>query len=138
MSITGPADGEPYAGEEPRRWGNAHPSIVPYQTVRAADGHLMVAVGNDLQFRSLARVLEEPAWADDPRFATNPERVRHREARLPLIEERFSRRPAAPGMVLSLSGLPMVAPVPKLSRTPAAVASIPPRLAALRSFRDIA
>ena len=151
------------SGEEPRRWGNAHPSIVPYQTVRAADGPLMLAVGNDLQFRALAEVLEEPAWADDPRFATNPARVRHREALIPMIAERFSRRPAADWLAaLAVAGIPagpvrtvcealfspeagergmvveltsdsgasarVLGPVPKLSRTPARAASMPPRL----------
>ena len=144
--------------EEPKRWGNAHPSIVPYQTVRAADRPFMLAVGNDLQFQTLCQVLEAPRWADDPRFSTNPARVRHRDALLPMIEERLSRRPAdawlavleAAGipagpvrtvpealsspeaaereMVVRVGGVPMVAPVPKLNKTPARVASRPPRL----------
>jgi crotonobetainyl-CoA:carnitine CoA-transferase CaiB-like acyl-CoA transferase len=95
------------SGEDPRRWGNAHPSIVPYQTVVASDGPLMLAVGNDLQFRALARVLESPAWADDPRFATNPARVRHREELVPMIAERFSRRTASEWLVaLAAAGIP--------------------------------
>src|SRR5262249_13950499 len=65
-------------GEEPKRWGNAHASIVPYETVAASDGILMLAVGNDGQFKALAALLGEPAWGDDPRFATNPARVAHR------------------------------------------------------------
>ena len=95
------------SGEKPRRWGNAHPSIVPYQMVRAADRPLMLAVGNDLQFRALSTILEEPSWADDPRFSTNPARVRHREALIPMIEERFSRRPAADWLAaLAVAGIP--------------------------------
>jgi len=95
------------SGEEPRRWGNAHPSIVPYQTVHASDRPLMLAVGNDLQFRALAKLLQEPAWADDPRFSTNPARVSHRETLVPMLEERFSRRPAAYWLAsLTAAGIP--------------------------------
>jgi crotonobetainyl-CoA:carnitine CoA-transferase CaiB-like acyl-CoA transferase len=67
------------SGEEPGRYGTGHPNIVPYRTYPAADGDLAVAVGNDAQFGAFARVLGHPEWATDPRFATNPERVRHRE-----------------------------------------------------------
>ncbi len=67
------------SGEEPGRYGNGHPNIVPYRTYTAADGDLALAVGNDRQFQVLAGVVGHPEWADDPRFATNPERVRHRE-----------------------------------------------------------
>ena len=95
------------SGEEPRRWGNAHPSIVPYQTMHASDRPFMLAVGNDLQFRALAALLDEPAWADDPRLATNPARVRHRETLVPMLAERFSRRPAAEWLAsLTAAGIP--------------------------------
>ncbi|HET9202861.1 MAG TPA: CaiB/BaiF CoA-transferase family protein [Acidimicrobiia bacterium] len=67
------------SGEEPGRYGNGHPNIVPYRTHGAADGDLALAVGNDRQFQALAGVVGHPEWAEDPRFATNPERVRHRE-----------------------------------------------------------
>lgn len=67
------------SGEEPGRYGNGHPNIVPYRTYSAADGDLALAVGNDRQFQVLAGVVGHPEWAEDPRFATNPERVRHRE-----------------------------------------------------------
>jgi crotonobetainyl-CoA:carnitine CoA-transferase CaiB-like acyl-CoA transferase len=66
------------SGEEPRRYGNGHPNIVPYRTYPAADGDLALAVGNDRQFASLAAEVGHPEWAGDHRFATNPERVRHR------------------------------------------------------------
>jgi crotonobetainyl-CoA:carnitine CoA-transferase CaiB-like acyl-CoA transferase len=66
------------SGEEPGRYGNGHPNIVPYRTFASADGELALAVGNDRQFAVLAVVLGHPEWAEDPRFATNPERVRHR------------------------------------------------------------
>nr|WP_057929634.1 CaiB/BaiF CoA-transferase family protein [Burkholderia ambifaria] len=65
-------------GVPPRRMGNAHPNIVPYQDFPTADGYMIIAVGNDGQFRSLCAALAQPAWADDPRFSTNPARVEHR------------------------------------------------------------
>lgn len=66
------------SGEEPGRYGNGHPNIVPYRTYRAADGDLALAVGNDRQFAAFAAAVGHPEWADDPRMATNPERVRNR------------------------------------------------------------
>jgi crotonobetainyl-CoA:carnitine CoA-transferase CaiB-like acyl-CoA transferase len=66
------------SGEPPRRMGNAHPNIVPYQVFPVADGHVIVAVGNDGQYARFCRVLGEPGLADDPRYATNRGRVRHR------------------------------------------------------------
>ncbi len=66
-------------GESPVRLGNAHPNIVPYQVFPTADGHVIIACGSDRQFRALAGVLGIADMADDPRFATNPERVAHRE-----------------------------------------------------------
>ena len=82
-------------GAPPARYGNAHPNIVPYQLFAAADGWLAVAVGNDRQFADLCRVLAQPVWAADPRFATNPARVRHRAVLVPLLAERFLARPVA-------------------------------------------
>jgi succinate---hydroxymethylglutarate CoA-transferase len=66
------------SGDEAVRYGNGHPNIVPYRTYAASDGELALAVGNDRQFAMLAREVGHPEWADDPRFATNPERVRNR------------------------------------------------------------
>jgi crotonobetainyl-CoA:carnitine CoA-transferase CaiB-like acyl-CoA transferase len=63
------------SGDEPRRLGNAHPNIAPYQAFEAGDGHLVVAVGNDAQFASLLEVLDLPA---DARFATNADRLANR------------------------------------------------------------
>ncbi|WP_342594600.1 CaiB/BaiF CoA-transferase family protein [Salinicola lusitanus] len=81
------------SGQTPQRMGNAHPNIVPYQAFAAADGHLIVTVGNDSQFRYLCEALGEPAWAVDPRFATNAQRVAHREALVALLEARLIARP---------------------------------------------
>ena len=86
------ASGYLLSGEPPRRYGNAHGTVVPYQTFATADGHLMLAVGNDGQFASLAGVVGEPAWADDERFATNPARVRFREKLIPALADHFRQR----------------------------------------------
>jgi succinate---hydroxymethylglutarate CoA-transferase len=67
------------SGDEAARYGNGHPNIVPYRTYTASDGELALAVGNDRQFAVLAEEVGHPEWADDPRFATNPERVRNRD-----------------------------------------------------------
>ncbi len=82
------------SGRAPGRLGNAHPNIVPYQVFEASDGYVIVAVGNDGQFRRLCSVLGNPAWADDPRFATNAERVRNRDALVSLIADRMRGRTA--------------------------------------------
>jgi crotonobetainyl-CoA:carnitine CoA-transferase CaiB-like acyl-CoA transferase len=82
-------------GPVPERLGNAHPSIVPYQTFRAADAWINVGVGNERQWRSLCELIERPEWVDDPRFATNGARVSHRDALVPLLEAVFARRSAA-------------------------------------------
>lgn len=74
-------------GVEPRRLGNAHPNIVPYQVFPAADGHLIIACGNDRQFASLCRVLGLEDLATDPDFATNPARVAHREELTALLSD---------------------------------------------------
>ncbi len=66
-------------GIEPRALGNRHPSIAPYETLRCRDGMLALAVGNDTQFAALCRELGDPELAGDPRFATNPARVAHRD-----------------------------------------------------------
>jgi crotonobetainyl-CoA:carnitine CoA-transferase CaiB-like acyl-CoA transferase len=66
------------SGKEPKRLGNAHPNIAPYQTFPVADGHLIVACGNDSQFGRLAAILGLPELADDPRFRTNASRVENR------------------------------------------------------------
>ncbi|CAA9579540.1 MAG: L-carnitine dehydratase/bile acid-inducible protein F [uncultured Thermomicrobiales bacterium] len=82
-------------GVVPARMGNAHPSIVPYQTFPTADGTLMVGVGNDRQFGRLCAVIDQPALAADPRFRTNPDRVRHRDALVAALTAAFQTRSAA-------------------------------------------
>ena len=80
------------SGESPRRLGNAHPNIVPYQSFAAADGHLIVAVGNDAQFARLCAVLDLDALAADARFRTNGDRVGHRTTLVPRLEEAIGAR----------------------------------------------
>ncbi|TFW06912.1 CoA transferase [Oxalobacteraceae bacterium OM1] len=75
------------SGQAPKRWGNAHPNIVPYQTFATADGHIIVAVGNDGQYRRFVEAGGRPDLASDERFATNPMRVRHRDTLVPLLAE---------------------------------------------------
>lgn len=78
------------AGVTPGRLGNDHPSIVPYQTLRCADTDLAVAIGNDGQFAALSRALKAAELAADPRFATNPDRVAHREELRAELESRLA------------------------------------------------
>jgi len=68
------------AGVVSERMGNAHPSIAPYEVYQASDRPIVIAVGNDAQFARMAQVLDHAELANDPRFATNPERVNHRFA----------------------------------------------------------
>jgi len=73
------------SGKSPRRMGNAHPNIVPYQVFPVADGHVIVAVGNDGQFSRFVAVLGQPDLAQDERFATNASRVRNRTDLVPIL-----------------------------------------------------
>jgi crotonobetainyl-CoA:carnitine CoA-transferase CaiB-like acyl-CoA transferase len=83
-------------GQEARRHGNEHPSIVPYQLFRGADRSFAVGAGTDRHFQLLChRVLERPELASDPRFATNAARVEHRETLVPLLDALFATRLAA-------------------------------------------
>ncbi|MGJ3265060.1 MAG: CaiB/BaiF CoA transferase family protein [Salinarimonas sp.] len=74
------------SGKAPRRLGNRHPNIAPYQTYRAADGHLVVAVGNDAQFRRFCAALGAPALAEDARFSSNSGRLAHLDALNALLD----------------------------------------------------
>ena len=74
-------------GIPPKRMGNAHPNIVPYQDFPSADGDFILTVGNDSQFRRFCSVAGHPEWAEDPRFATNAQRVAHRDLLIPLIRQ---------------------------------------------------
>ena len=82
-------------GVPPKRLGNAHAQIVPYGAFPAQDGYIILAVGNDEQFRRLCQALDLPALAEDGRFATNRARVENREVLLNLLSERLKERPRA-------------------------------------------
>lgn len=146
------------AGFVPHIMGNRHPSIAPYESYPTADTPMVIAVGNDRQFRACAEVLGAPEWADDPRFATNPDRVEHRDELYRLMCERLSTAgadrwfgelsaagvPAGPindmagafaladslGLdpVATVDGEPTVANPIRLDRTPVRYRTAPPEL----------
>ncbi len=142
------------SGQPPQRYGNQHPNIVPYQTFHAADGDFVLAVGNDGQFAAVCALIEQPGLMSDPRFATNPARVKHRAALVALLQAVFLRRtvrewveallargvPAAPindlptilndphVLARGLVGAGYINPAVKFSATPAQVRLPPPLL----------
>jgi len=81
------------SGKPPKRWGNAHANIVPYQTFACADGHIIVATGNDGQYQKFVEAGGRPELAGDPRFATNPLRVQNRDVLVPLLAEMVRTKP---------------------------------------------
>jgi len=87
-------------GQPPARQGTAHPNIVPYQAFATADGHLMLAVGNDAQFERFCQAADAAELAADARFATNAERVAHRSVLVPAIEALLRRRSTADWLVV--------------------------------------
>lgn len=91
----------------PQRMGNAHPSLFPYETMPTADRDLIIAAGNDRQFRSLCKVLAIPEVADDPRFATNADRTRNRDELRPLLHRELAKWKAGDlFVVLNEAGVP--------------------------------
>ena len=82
------------SGEDKGRMGNAHPTIVPYQTFDASDRPIAVAVGNDTQFARLCKALGREDLAEDERYATNPDRVANREELVEILQQEFSGRTA--------------------------------------------
>ena len=88
------------AGVEPERFGNAHPSLVPYETFRASDGFVNLALGSDVQFRSFCTEAGAPELADDPRYATNAGRVADRAELVPRLQELFGTRTVAEWIAL--------------------------------------
>ena len=82
------------SGKDPGRLGNTHPSIMPYQTFHAGDKMIAVAVGNDLQFRALCKVIEHQELANDERFAHNPDRVKNRDELGKILSTEFAKQPA--------------------------------------------
>jgi formyl-CoA transferase len=101
------ASGFLVSGNRPRRYGNAHPSIVPYQVFAARDRSFALAAANDRQFTTLCATVGHPEWSADPRFTTNPARVAHRRELEELLTEAFSSRDAEEWVrALRAAGLP--------------------------------
>lgn len=82
------------SGELPKRFGNAHANLVPYQTFKARDRWMIVGVGNNKLFESLCQIIGRPDLAVDPRFDSNPNRVANRDELIPVLEEIFPTRDA--------------------------------------------
>lgn len=94
-------------GDVPRRWGNAHVNIVPYNLFDTADRPIVLAVGNDPQFQRFCEIAGRPDLAVDPRFATNDARVRHREQCVAALAPVLRARPAAEWLtLLGAAGVP--------------------------------
>jgi len=83
------------SGVAPRRMGNAHPNIVPYEAFQASDQYIILAVGNDGQFARFCDVAGKPEFAADPRYATNEARVKNRDVLLPIIRDLIRARTGA-------------------------------------------
>lgn len=94
-------------GMVPKRLGNAHPNIVPYQAFATSDGHVILAVGNDGQFQKFCAVAGCPEVAADPRYASNAGRVGNRDSLIPLLREVLRSRPSAVWIeTLEAAGVP--------------------------------
>jgi crotonobetainyl-CoA:carnitine CoA-transferase CaiB-like acyl-CoA transferase len=94
-ALANQATGYLSADSVPGRLGNAHPSIVPYQVFATKDGHLILAISNDNQFRRFAKVADLEAVAADSRFSANAERVAHRDLLIDMLKPVFTRRTTA-------------------------------------------
>lgn len=94
-SLVNVVQGALITGQRPQRYGNAHPHIVPYEVFATSDGHLVLAVGNDRQFARFCQAAQQSGWAEDPRYATNAARVRHRDELVPLIQAVIRTRATA-------------------------------------------
>jgi len=94
-------------GLVPRRMGNAHPNIVPYQAFPTADGDIILAVGNDGQFAKFCAVAGHPEWSSDERFASNAQRVANRAVLVPLLRQATVMRTSADWIgALEAAGVP--------------------------------
>lgn len=101
------ASGYLATGQEPRRYGNGHPMLVPYQEFDTRSRRIVIAAGNDRLYITLCRVLGQAHLATDPRFCTNVLRVRHRSELIPLLQERLLQRDADAWLhALQKAGIP--------------------------------
>lgn len=103
-------------GSEPRRWGSAHESLCPYQVFEASDGPLLLGVANDSLWRTFCATAGRPELAADPRYATNADRVQHREAVLAIVADCLRRDTCAAWIArLEAAGIPC-APIQSLGQ----------------------
>lgn len=94
-------------GEVPERRGSAHPNLVPYQAFASSDGHFVLAVGNDRQFAACAEVIGRPELAEDPRYATNADRVSNRDGLIEILADALAARNTGDWLAaFSESGVP--------------------------------
>jgi crotonobetainyl-CoA:carnitine CoA-transferase CaiB-like acyl-CoA transferase len=98
-------------GKEPQRLGSAHPSIVPYQAFRCKDKDLVLAIGNDHQWRNFCQATGQERLLADNRFSTNPSRVKNRQFLIPVLERMFRRRDAKEWQTILDQAKVPVAPV---------------------------
>jgi succinate--hydroxymethylglutarate CoA-transferase len=95
------------SGEDAARYGNGHPNIVPYRTYPTAEGELALTIGNDSQFARFARLVGQPDWANDPRFARNADRVANRDLVDGMVRDVLGERTRAEWIVaLEAEGIP--------------------------------
>jgi formyl-CoA transferase len=95
------------SGEKPKRYGNAHANIVPYQTFMAQDGYFALAIGNDGQWRQFCNNIGKGEWAENKQFKTNAARVKNRQVLIPLLQEEFLQADAAHWLgILGTIGIP--------------------------------
>jgi len=95
------------SGQPPKRYGNAHPNIVPYETFKCRDRWIAVGIGADRQWQRFCQLAGREDLASDPRFATNPARVEHRDVLIPILQELFATRTADEWLALmQAEGIP--------------------------------
>ena len=82
------------SGQKPKRMGNAHPNIVPYQSFKTKDKYIAFAAANDIQWKKFCLAVNHHEWVTDERYATNQDRVKNREQLIPLLDKLFSERTA--------------------------------------------
>lgn len=88
------------SGHAPKRYGNAHSTIVPYQAFEGSDGYFVIAVGNDHQFQRLCKAISHAEWGTDPRFARNADRVENRDTLIPLLSGALKQKTVAAWIAL--------------------------------------
>jgi formyl-CoA transferase len=112
-------------GEAPRRYGNAHPNLIPYEAFRARDRWFVLGVANDRQWDSMCQVIEHPELKDDPRFVSNSDRLANRDTLTKIISEAFKTRDAEEWLSeLGEAGIPcgLINTIPEVFESPQAQA----------------